>query len=632
MSTTPEMQTVIQVLQQNIESLSNDNLELRGKLDEQQEQQRELSNDNSYLQKKLSAIQQENQTLSNTQARLETQLYAQEQDNTDLRKEIQQLAKARKDAEKKLTNELEDFENDRTRWQQREADLINQVRSLNSTHGEPRTPRTPRRRSITATTMNGTSMSPFTNYPLGDIDEYEGRENGAAAEGNNTVPAPSAPVTAPKLAAIDASYAREAKIAQRTIKAQDKLIADLKSEIEQQKSVIQEQRSEVQQQSLRLEHLDHEIANVKQVNRSLMEDNESYQILLHEKTISGEFMMNPIMQIEKDGSASPTNEHKGRSLKPSTSTSSNGLNLAAELNLASVGTPDWEASQKANETDQTVLKLTDENKVLQDTNRALQLYMNKILMKIINNKQLEDVLSIDQPKPQPTIVTSTQQQQPAAKNSRLAQRAGQKQQQQQQKPSSSSSSSLSSSNNAPAPSRTLSSSLLGKSATSRQQRRRTISYWGSNKPQIPAAATVEKASSEAELTVPANAANDKSSRRHSSIAGKEPERPQAAATTTSNSGWAKALRRMSGIGWSSKPAGGSDNEATMTPDEQDSLNTSHSSTSSSGSSTDKTSSESARKLPIAEGLIAAPSMSRSTSTNTSSSLRRSNELATLQEE
>ena len=130
------------------------------------------------------------------------------------------------------------------------------------------------------------------------IDENEGRENDKSTTNNGNLATPSIPLTAPKLAAIDSSYAREAKIAQRTIKAQDKLIADLKNEIEQQKSAIQEQRSEVQQQSLRIEHLDHEIANVKQVNRSLMEDNESYQILLHEKTISGEFMMNPIMQVK----------------------------------------------------------------------------------------------------------------------------------------------------------------------------------------------------------------------------------------------------------------------------------------------------------------------------------------------
>lgn len=41
-------------------------------------------------------------------------------------------------------------------------------------------------------------------------------------------------------------------------------------------------------------------------------------------------------------------------MKASTSTGSNGLNLAAELNLASVGTSDWEAQQKASETDQTI--------------------------------------------------------------------------------------------------------------------------------------------------------------------------------------------------------------------------------------------------------------------------------------
>jgi chromosome segregation ATPase len=104
---------------------------------------------------------------------------------------------------------------------------------------------------------------------------------------------------APKLAAIDSSYAREAKIAQRTIKAQDKLILDLKGELEKQKSLLKEHQNETQQQSLKIVHLEHEIQNVKQLNRSLQEDNESYQILLHEKTMNGEFMMNPIMQVRK---------------------------------------------------------------------------------------------------------------------------------------------------------------------------------------------------------------------------------------------------------------------------------------------------------------------------------------------
>lgn len=178
-------------------------------------------------------------------------------------------------------------------WQQREADLYNQIRSLSINNlGEPRTPRTPRRRSVTANTLG--IMSPFTSG-LGDIGE-----NQADASTNDSDANASAidERPTPKLAVIDSSYARETKIAQRTIKAQDKMIFDLKNEVEKLKSVIQEQQNESQTQSLHASHLQHEIASIKEVNRGLMEENESYQILLHEKTINGEFMMNPIMQVK----------------------------------------------------------------------------------------------------------------------------------------------------------------------------------------------------------------------------------------------------------------------------------------------------------------------------------------------
>ena len=176
-------------------------------------------------------------------------------------------------------------------WQQREADLYNQIRSL-SASGEPRTPRTPRRRSVTATTLG--IMSPFTSG-LGDIGEVD---NNNKSDSDHTSDENMSLKPTPKLAVIDSSYAREAKIAQRTIKAQDKLILDLKNEVEKQKSLLQENQSASQLISLKVVHLEHEITNVKQLNRSLMEDNESYQILLHEKTINGEFMMNPIMQVK----------------------------------------------------------------------------------------------------------------------------------------------------------------------------------------------------------------------------------------------------------------------------------------------------------------------------------------------
>ncbi|KAL7311934.1 hypothetical protein PS15m_009642 [Mucor circinelloides] len=441
-----------------------------------------------------------------------------------LRKDIQQLTKAKRDVEKKLNSELQDYENDKSMWQQREADLYNQIRALSINNlGEPRTPRTPRRRSVTANTLG--IMSPFTSG-LGDIGE-----NQADTATNDSDPNASAidERPTPKLAVIDSSYARETKIAQRTIKAQDKMIFDLKSEVEKLKSVIQEQQNESQTQSLHASHLQHEIASIKEVNRGLMEENESYQILLHEKTINGEFMMNPIMQVEDNPA-----------MKESISTSSNnqGLNLAAEL-ASSI--PDWN-NQKESESDQTIQKLNEEIKTLQDTNRALQLYMNKILMKIINNKQLEDVLSIDQPSKSTNHPSSN-----AAGNKSSAAGAG-----------SAGESDGRGAGGGPAPTKTVSTVATASSGTTskspspnNRQRRRTISYWGSKAVPPP---PPSKSASQQDMD--GLTATKEEKRRHSSIVQNAPPQPERSMSTTTsssstNGGWAKALRRMSGIGWAS---------------------------------------------------------------------------------
>ncbi|CAO3651225.1 unnamed protein product [Mucor fragilis] len=517
--TTDELTILIQSLQEQIKQGQDVENELRHDIDNQSRQQKALSNENDYLKQKLAAIQLDNSNYGNTQARLETQLYAQEQDMGKLRKDIQQLTKAKKDVEKKLNSELQDYENDKSLWQQREADLYNQIRSLSINNlGEPRTPRTPRRRSVTANTLG--IMSPFTSG-LGDIGE-----NQADASTNDSDANASAidERPTPKLAVIDSSYARETKIAQRTIKAQDKMIFDLKNEVEKLKSVIQEQQNESQTQSLHASHLQHEIASIKEVNRGLMEENESYQILLHEKTINGEFMMNPIMQVEDNPA-----------MKESISTSSNnqGLNLAAEL-ASSI--PDWN-NQKESESDQAIQKLNEEIKTLQDTNRALQLYMNKILMKIINNKQLEDVLSIDQPS------KSTQHPSPDAPGSKSSAAAD------------------TGARGGPAPTKTVStvapastSDTASKSPSpNSRQRRRTISYWGSKAVPPP---PPSKSASQQDMEGLTATKDEK--RRHSSIvqnAPPQPERSMSTTTTSSsssaNGGWAKALRRMSGIGWAS---------------------------------------------------------------------------------
>lgn len=276
--------------------------------------------------------------------------------------------------------------------------------------------------------------------------------------------------------------------------------------------------------------------------------------------------------------------------------------MAAELNLAN----DFEATQKANQVDKVVqskesqnkcpftgvlkppsffIELTDEVKTLQDTNRALQLYMNKILMKIIDNKQLEDVLSIDQPKPKPMpIIISDKkdasQVEPSPRSAGLG----------------------------PPPTRTLSSTLLSKATASRQQRRRTISYWGSKAPSsVPAEADQSLPPLPETLsptpTATTSSLADRANRRHSAMPSKD-------SNNNNGGGWAKALRRMS-IGWSASSPNDSNGpddhpDKAPSPPSDDSLD------------------------PSSTYINRPPSMSRSASSTTS--LRASNELANIQEE
>lgn len=239
-----------------------------------------------------------------------------------------------------------------------------------------------------------------------------------------------------------------------------------------------------------------------------------------------------------------------------------------------------------------IIELNEEVKMLQDTNRALQLYMNKILMKIINNKQLEDVLSIDQPskqKEQPKLIAE------------------------------SSSAAKPPINGGPVPTKTVSTanaplnnaSTNGSSNQANRQRRRTISYWGSKVPPPPPSEPT-KSNSQHEL----NVANAEEKRRHSSIVptkgttvaggGPQPERSVSTSTTTGGSGWAKALRRMSGIGWSAP--------------KEDPVDSTIGSSLSSNSAAE----EEASQLTA--------TTERKSSGSSTPSLRRSNELGTLAEE
>ncbi|CAO3624063.1 unnamed protein product [Cunninghamella blakesleeana] len=304
-------------------------------LAENKEKYNELCQHNDYIQKQLKIMKRENTNLMKTQQRLETQIYAQDHELQEAKKEIALLTRKNKELETRLENESQNYEADRLTWHQTEIELANTIKKKNN---HPR-----RTRSATASNVFATSnVSNHFGSPF-------------VSSSTSLLQTPMSP-----LKEMDDQHLhndRKHGIALTKIQSQEKLIKSLTDEIDAQKKA---NFTIMQNQAEQLDSLRKEVHDMKLYNLKLMEDNEGYQILLREKTISGEFLKKMEHQeVEQT--------------------------LATEIN---------KITTKNDET--YVQELQEEIKTLKESNKALSLYMNKILLRIVGNNELVDVLNIDE--------------------------------------------------------------------------------------------------------------------------------------------------------------------------------------------------------------------------------------------
>lgn len=148
----------------------------------------------------------------------------------------------------------------------------------------------------------------------------------------------------------------------------DKLIESLRLELaeSQIKLVEMENKGGGRQRELEKELLEARMSNAR-----LMEDNESYQLLLSEKTLNGDFSKGDFM---RDAHMDAEEDHDA----------GNGMgSLADELESA-------DASAKA-ETDIS-RKIEAENRSLKDQNKALTLYIERIVSRVLQHDGFEAIL------------------------------------------------------------------------------------------------------------------------------------------------------------------------------------------------------------------------------------------------
>ncbi|CAO2654177.1 Nn.00g109100.m01.CDS01 [Neocucurbitaria sp. VM-36] len=154
----------------------------------------------------------------------------------------------------------------------------------------------------------------------------------------------------------------------KLIHQKDKIIEDLRLELaEYQVKVLEVENAG----GGRLRELEKQLLETRMTNARLMEDNESFQLLLGEKTLNGDLSRGDFLR-----ESSHTEDRAPSRNGPSTS-------LADEL-------------QSAEEADaEVVRRLEAEVNSMKDQNKALTLYINKIIGRLLTHQGFESVLGND---------------------------------------------------------------------------------------------------------------------------------------------------------------------------------------------------------------------------------------------
>ncbi|KKF95923.1 hypothetical protein CFIMG_002804RAa [Ceratocystis fimbriata CBS 114723] len=171
----------------------------------------------------------------------------------------------------------------------------------------------------------------------------------------------------------------------------DKLIESLRLELAEITIKLAEAEN---QGGGRLQEVERMLMEARMTNARLMEDNESYQLLLQEKTLNGDFAktdfsyMNGRNSVDGDSRPLPANEDTLAALEGRSVTS--GTTLADELGDAS---DDEESDRRhVNEHDDAYRRIESELRNAKDQNKALTLYINKIIERLLQHQEFEAIL------------------------------------------------------------------------------------------------------------------------------------------------------------------------------------------------------------------------------------------------
>lgn len=156
----------------------------------------------------------------------------------------------------------------------------------------------------------------------------------------------------------------------------DKLIESLRLELAEAQIKLVESEN---QGGGRLHEVERLLMEARMANARLMEDNESYQLLLQEKTLKGDFATSDFSYMSGGSNGAATSNQDA--LNALEGRSGGGTSLADELSEAT-----------ESESGDNYRRLEAELRGLKEQNKALTLYINRIIERLLQHKDFEHIL------------------------------------------------------------------------------------------------------------------------------------------------------------------------------------------------------------------------------------------------
>ncbi|SCV70879.1 BQ2448_3641 [Microbotryum intermedium] len=263
--------------------------DLRSRVNSLEDDQATLVNENGDVLKQLDDVRATNSDLLAEQARMEEELAGRIEVLDKLRASVRELEREKKEASKRYREQADSFDSERQSWYDQEAHYKGRIANLASA-GSRRTPRSSlgSGASFVPSPKKLDEEEPSTPFPEGDLSASkegkasDGESSTSSVPSRKKVSAPSTGPTANELA------------------------------LQEQLATLSTAHESL---TVTLRTVQHELTDLKRVYQDLQEENESYEILLGEKTLNGEVrdtdLFKRSFQWEEAGGSTPLSEGLG---------------------------------------------------------------------------------------------------------------------------------------------------------------------------------------------------------------------------------------------------------------------------------------------------------------------------------